>query len=104
MQIDRNDDLFWRNSKLFGRGIDDAPVGWVRDKPIEIAGARSGCLKGLRDNIGHHADGMAEHFSSRHPQMPGGLGRRRPAIDKELVAVAAVRTKLRGKNTAIMRG
>ena len=36
------------------------------------------------DDVGHHADGVPEHFLALHPQMADGLGRRGAAVDVEL--------------------
>jgi hypothetical protein len=38
-------------------------------------------------------DGMLEHLLALHAQMADGLGRRRPAVDVELVLVCAVRAQ-----------
>jgi len=48
---------------FFGRRVDDAAIGLVRHKPIQIAGARSGRLEGLRNDVCHHANRMPENLS-----------------------------------------
>src|ERR1700730_11606544 len=76
----------------------------MRHKPIEITSAGSGRLKSLRNDIGHHADGMAENFPPSHSQMSGRSRRGRPSIDIELVAVTAIRAQWRGQDAPILRG
>ena len=58
--------------------------------------------KASSHNIGDHADGVAEHFLADHPQVTCGLRRGRAAIDKELVAKAAVGPQMRGQDAAIV--
>src|SRR5690625_4749129 len=43
--IDRDDNLFLGNAELARRGVDDAPVGLMRDKPVETFDRQSGRRK-----------------------------------------------------------
>ena len=50
------------------------------------------------------ADRMLEDLAALHAQMADGLGRGRPAVDVELVLVAAVGAQMRGQNAAVVAG
>ena len=58
---------------LSAEAVDDAPVGLMRHEPVDVAGRRAGVSEASVDYVGHHADGVAEHFLALHPQMAGGL-------------------------------
>ena len=62
-------------------------------KPV----AAKACL----DNVGDHADGMAEDLATFHAEMPDGAGRGRAAVDIEHVAVAAVGAEVRAEDAAV---
>src|SRR5215471_8096648 len=100
--IKRHDDFAGGDTELVRSAVDDALVGLMGDKPVDVLGTIAGLLKDALDHVGDRRNRVAEDFASFHPQVADGLRRGWAAIDIKLVLVASIRAQARGKDAAIL--
>src|SRR5262249_59239520 len=74
----------------------------MRHEPTDVICTIAGIAEHALDHVGDCCHRVAKDLTTFHAQASDGLGRGRPAIDIELVLVAAVRAQTRGQDAAIV--
>ena len=102
--IHGNDDAAGIEAELPGCPIQNAPVGLVRNKPINIRRLEARLLQRIADDFADFAHGMPENLRPIHADMTHGAGGGRSAVHIELVPVTAIRAQTGGENAPVAHG
>src|SRR4029078_10729605 len=101
MLFKRDNDAFRVQPKLPRSAVQDAPIGLVGHKPVDILSNIDGLAQSGLDHLTDLGHGMAKYLWAVHAEIADRAGRGRPAIDIEFVTVAPVGAEAGGEDAPV---
>jgi hypothetical protein len=102
--VQGNHDSVLGNTQFSGRSFQNASIGLMGHKPVNISWNQSG----LGNCLGHHTrnvgDRVFENLAAFHAQVANGFSGGRPAINMKLVNVTPIGMDLTLENSTILIG
>ena len=74
MPVQCQHDPVFGNAQLAGRAFQNAAIGLMWHKPVNVAWREAGLLYDLFHDGGNVDDGVLEHLAAFHAQVPHGFG------------------------------